>query len=80
MASYGVELTGKEILYFFFKKKVCPKCGEKMRKEKQVESLGEGVDSVELGKFYIGERHEVTLSYRCVKCNKVYSIGELTKQ
>jgi uncharacterized protein with PIN domain len=78
MASYGVELTGKEIIYFFFKKKRCPICGDKMKKEKKVESLGEGFDSIKLGEYYYGERHEVTLFYRCNKCEKLYSIGELS--
>ena len=77
MASYGVELTGKEIIYFFFKKKSCPVCGKKMRREKKTESLGEGLDSVALGQYYIGERHEITLFYRCAYCNKLCPIGEL---
>jgi len=68
MSSYGIELTGKEIIYFFFKKKNCPMCGGKMKRHKKVESLGQGLDSVKLGQYYIGERHEVTLFYRCQKC------------
>ena len=78
MSSYGIEFTGKEMLYFFFKKKKCPVCGEMMKRENKVESLGEGVDNAELGKYYSGERHEVTLFYRCQKCDKLYSIGELS--
>lgn len=78
MASYGVELTGKVIIYFFFKKKSCPVCGKKMKREKKVENLGEGPDSIKLGEYYYGERHEVTIFYRCIKCDKLYSIGELS--
>lgn len=77
MASYSVELTGKEITYFFFKKKSCPVCSKKMKRQKKVESLGEGLDSVKLGQYYIGERHEITLFYQCEDCNKLYTIGEL---
>jgi len=78
MASYGVELTGKEMAYFFFKKKKCPVCGEHMKREKKTESLGKGLSSVELGEFYYGERYEVTLFYRCKKCSRIYSIAELS--
>lgn len=77
MASYGIELSGKELIYFFFKRKQCPICGSKLKRTKKVEKLGEGLDSVELGKFYYGERHEVTLYYTCEKCDKTYLIGEL---
>lgn len=77
MASYGVELSGKEMIYFFFKKKICPACGEKMAREKKVVSLGEGLDSVKLGQSFVGERHEITLFYYCKKCDKLYPIGEL---
>ena len=77
MASYSIELTGKEIVCFLFKKKICPYCGRKIKREKKIESLGEGLDSVKLGQYYMGERHKVTLFYRCERCNKTYSIEEL---
>jgi predicted RNA-binding Zn-ribbon protein involved in translation (DUF1610 family) len=80
MASYNVELNGKEISYFLFAKKKCPVCGQKMRREKHIISLGEGFDSVELGKFYEGECNEVKLYYKCPSCNKVYPITELIKK
>ena len=78
MASYGIELSGKELVYFLFKKKKCPVCNERLKREKKVENLGESFDSVELGKFYYGERHEVTIFYKCAKCDKLYSIRELS--
>lgn len=77
MASYNVELNGKEISYFLFAKKKCPICDRKMKRQKQVISLGEGFDSIEIGKFYEGERKEVRLYYKCQACNKLYSITEL---
>lgn len=63
---------------FFFKKKICAACGEKMARQKKVESLGEGLDSVKLGQLFVGDRHEITLFYYCKKCDKLYSIGELS--
>ena len=77
MSTYSIELTGKEMVYFFFKKKKCPKCSEVMKRHKNIESLGEGIGSVGLDKHYYGENNKVTLIYRCEKCNKMYSISEL---
>lgn len=77
MSTYSLELTGKEMLYFFFKKKVCPICTGKLKRQKNVESLGEGIGSVGLGEYYYGDNNKVTLFYKCEKCNKLYSISEL---
>lgn len=78
MASYEVELTGKEILYFFLKKKKCPICSEKMKREKDSKHVGEGLYSLKLGKYYHGDHYDVTIFYRCNKCEKIYSISELS--
>ncbi|HEX9061532.1 MAG TPA: hypothetical protein VF941_15235 [Clostridia bacterium] len=79
MASYDVKLTGKDIIYFFFKKKKCPICGEKMKREKKVKSLGKEFDGVKVGKsYYYGGHYEVTLLYKCSKCDKLFSIDELS--
>lgn len=48
-----------------------------MKKQKYIESLGEGIGSAGLDKHYYGENNKVTLFYKCEKCNKLYSISEL---
>ncbi len=80
VSTYTIELSAKEMVYFFFKKKNCPICFEKMKRLKDAESLGEGIGSAGLGKYYYGERFKVTLYYKCNKCNRVYSIGELVEE
>ena len=77
MSTYSIELTGKEMLYFFFKRKKCPSCSGILKRQKNIESLGEGIGSVGLGKYYYGENNKVTLFYRCENCKKLYSISEL---
>ncbi len=76
-ATYSVTLSGNELVYFFFHKKSCPICGKKMKREKNIESLNEGVSSVHLGQYYAGKRNKVTLYYRCLCCKKIWSIKEL---
>ncbi len=68
------------MLYFFFKKKKCPKCSGVLKRQKNVESLDEGIGSVGLGKYYYGENNKVTLFYKCEECNKLYSISELCNE
>lgn len=77
MAYYGMDMSPEELHYFIFKKKKCPICGESMKRQKKIESLGKG--------FYIcnhisyGNRYKITMIYKCIKCNKTYSLNELAE-
>lgn len=37
--SFRYDFTAKELAYFLFKKKTCPKCGEQMKKDKCCETI-----------------------------------------
>ena len=54
-----------------------PECSGILKRQKNIESLGENIGSVGLGKYYYGENNKVTLFYKCENCNKLYSISEL---
>lgn len=79
MASYGIELEFNELMYFLFKNKKCPTCKQKLKRIKNVEQIGEGLDSVKLGQFYYGKKYEVTILYKCENCNTIFTIAELVK-
>ncbi|WP_160690517.1 hypothetical protein [Clostridium sp. C2-6-12] len=67
-----------ELKYLFFNKKICKKCGSKMRKITTEEYTGvekwmddEGIKSE-------SENYKVRYYYYCEQCNKTYSVEELS--
>ena len=81
--SYNVKFSGAEMIYLLFRKKICPVCGEKMKKEKKVKNLGigysrwGGVDGVS---YMYGNRYKVKYYFNCEKCSKANSIKELAER
>jgi len=69
----------KESIYFFFYKKKCPCCHEKLRKEKKTISKGIIIDEVVENIKTELNAYEIEYLYICDQCNKTYTIVELTK-
>ncbi|MFT8352716.1 hypothetical protein [Clostridium saccharoperbutylacetonicum] len=67
----------KELKYFLFNRKICKICGFKMKKVTNEKYVG-------MEKFYgitglsYDKAYEITISYYCQKCNKEYSLEELS--
>ena len=58
MESFRYDFTMKELSYFLFKKKKCPKCGGKMKKEKCCETVEGSVFNTNTVPLYI-QGHQV---------------------
>ena len=56
MKSFRYEFTAKELSYFLFKKKSCPKCGGNMKKEKCCEAVDGSVFNTNSVPLYIQGR------------------------
>lgn len=76
MAYYGMEMNPEELFYFIFKKKKCPICGERIKRQKKIENLGKGSYTICRDLSY-GNRYEVTMVYKCINCNRTYTLNEL---
>lgn len=78
---FRYEFSGNELFYFLFKKKVCPKCGGKMTKNKYAET----VDGVKFNTasipLYIRGREIKSYYYlfTCEKCGTSFTLKELSK-
>ena len=74
--SFRYEFTTKELIYFLFKKKVCPQCGGKMVKEKRGETVDGSVFNTNSVPLYISGR-EVKLYYYAFVCQQCGVVKKL---
>lgn len=76
-------LTIKEFVYLLFTKKICPKCGNILQKEKKYKiKLGKEISDSKRCIFF-GKNIKVKSYYYefiCPSCNTSYSIGDLSKR
>lgn len=81
MRSFRYEFTAKELSYFLFKKKSCPKCGGNMKKEKCCEIVDGSVFNTSSVPLYIQGRQVKHYFYRftCEKCSSEFTLSELSK-
>ncbi|NSB34555.1 uncharacterized protein with PIN domain [Clostridium saccharoperbutylacetonicum] len=69
----------KELKYFFFNRKVCKKCGTKMKKVTSEKYIGmKKFKGIVTGLSY-DKAYEVEIFYYCPKCDKKYSLEELAE-
>lgn len=80
--SYGIELSGKEMLYLFFKKKICPDCKGILTREKKKVDLGVGIsewDGIDGQTYMYGQRYNVKYIFKCKKCGKEFPLEKLAE-
>ena len=78
MASYEIEFSTKELVYFLFRRKKCPICKQKLERTKKTTPEENEVSSLELGKKYVGPSNKVELYYSCGECNKLFTLTDLS--
>lgn len=78
-SAFVYQFTVKEVSYLLFKKKICPKCGGKMRKQKCSEIVdGARFDSASAPLYT--KRREVKHYYymfACEDCNATFTLTDL---
>ncbi len=80
--AFSMEFTGKELSYLLFKKKICPKCGGKMKKQKCSEIVdGRKMYTSMSAPLYV-QRREVRHDYYmfvCKECGSEFTLADLAK-
>ena len=79
--SFRYDFAAKELAYFLFKKKTCPKCGEQMKKDKCCETIDGSVYNTNSVPLYIQGRQVKHYFYRftCQECGAEFTLTELSK-
>ena len=80
--AFRYDFTIKELKYFLFSKKKCPKCGSKMEKIKECKIIDGEKFKSNLTPLYIVGRKEVKnyhYLFKCPKCHSQYKLKELVK-
>lgn len=74
------DFTGKELIYFIFKKKICPKCGGIMIKSKGYETVKGAVFNGKTDPFFIQNAKVKHYRYffTCQQCNSEFTLSELS--
>lgn len=78
---FRYEFTGNELSYFLFKKKKCPQCGGKMKKNKCAETVDGSRYNTASVPLYIRGRvvKHYFYSFSCEKCDAEFTLSELAK-
>ncbi len=78
---FQYDFTTNELIYLLFRQKKCPKCGSKLIKEKQYESLnGEKLNSRADPLFVTNAKvKHYIYHFVCQKCDYDFSLNELVK-
>lgn len=79
--SFVYMFTPKEFFYLLFKKKICPKCGGKMTKQKCSEIV-DGTKFDSLSAPLYTKRPEVKHYYyvfTCENCKETFTLSDLVK-
>ncbi len=79
--AFQYEFTGKELVYFLFKKKTCPSCGGKLHKSKTYESVeGYKLNNAQEAFFISNAKVKCYRHiFLCPNCKVAYPISELAK-
>lgn len=78
---FRYDFTGKELAYFLFKRKRCPKCGNVMTKKKCAETVDGAKFNTASVPLYIRGREikYYYYSFTCEKCGAEYMLADLAK-
>lgn len=79
--AFRYEFTGRELTYFLFKKKVCPRCGDKLSKVKDFKTVEGYTLNNKQEAFFIPNAKVKLYRYffSCRNCKMLYPISELAK-
>lgn len=79
--AFQYDFTFKELVYFLFKKKSCPKCGGQMIKSKGFETkIGSDLNSKANAFFVPNARVKHYLYYyTCQNCGSRFTLNELSE-
>lgn len=83
MKSFRYDFTMKELKYFLFNKKNCPKCNHKMIKSKGYELVDGSIFNTTSIPLYIKGRKEVKhyhYLFNCSNCGTQYTLKELAEK
>lgn len=79
--AFRYDFTGKELAYFLFKKKICPKCKGKMTKSKGYETVEGSALNNKTEDFFVPSarvKHYLYF-YTCQACGSEFTLSELSK-
>lgn len=82
MKAFRYDFTMKELYYFIFENKNCPKCGSKMQKNKRYEIVNGSIFNSKGSAFFIPNskvKHYYYL-FNCSNCGSQYTLKELANQ
>lgn len=82
MQSFRYEFTIKELKYYLFSSKKCPKCKNKMLKRKGFETVDGSIFNTSSTPLYIQGRKDVKYYhylFNCPNCGSQYTLKELVK-
>lgn len=82
MKSFRYDFTMKELKYFLFNKKVCPKCNHKLSKSKGYELVDGSIFNTTSTPLYVQGRKEVKYYhylFNCANCGSQYTLKELVQ-
>lgn len=79
--AFRYEFTGRELMYFLFKKKVCSRCGYKLSKVKDFETIDGYLLNSTQEAFFVPNAKVKCYRYlfSCQNCRTVYPISDLAK-
>lgn len=79
--SFTYDFTAKELTYFIFKKKKCPKCGCQLKKHKCCEIVDGSIFDTNSVPLYIqgSQVKRYFYSYTCIGCGTEFTLSELSK-
>ena len=83
MKSFRYDFTMKELKYYLFSKKNCPKCNNKMTKSKGYELVDGSIFNTASTPLYIQGRNEVKYYhylFNCSNCGSQYTLKELANK
>lgn len=77
---FSYEFTFKEAIYLLFKKKICPKCGCSLSKEKIWENRPGAELNSKADPIFVPNIKVKSYKYyfTCEKCGTVYTLNELS--
>jgi len=71
---YEYDLGVKGLFKLIFKKKICPQCGQKLKKMREKEYLGKESASYDMGPT---DAYRISIWYHCETCGVDFNLKDL---